>query len=304
MADGEKCNNKNCKNLVTEYRKNGEYKKYCSSSCRCLGIAEKSKQTSLKKYGVDNPSKSKEIKDRIKKSFTEKYGEGITNAMDLEEFRNKIKETNIERYGTDKPQSLIIFQEKTKQTNLERFGTEVPQKLQQLKDKTLETNLKKYGVLHHSELKETQEKKVKTNLGKYGVTNVSQNVEVYDKIVKRSYRTKNYILPSGKISKVQGYEPFAISYLLENYNENEIRIDTKDKPIIKYFDKDGKQHYYFPDIYIPKENIIIEVKSEWTYNKNTPRHLLKRQACLDAGYNFRFMIFDKDANLISIIDDK
>jgi len=26
--------------------------------------------------------------------------------------------------------------------------------------------------------------------------------------------------------------------------------------------------------------------------------MLKRQACLDAGYNFKFMIFDKDGNLL------
>jgi hypothetical protein len=72
MADGEKCNNKDCKEIVTERRKDGQYKKYCSLSCQRLGVAEKSKQTSLEKYGVSNPSKSKAIKDRIKETFTEK----------------------------------------------------------------------------------------------------------------------------------------------------------------------------------------------------------------------------------------
>jgi len=31
---------------------------------------------------------------------------------------------------------------------------------------------------------------------------------------------------------------------------------------------------------------------------------MKRQACLNAGYNFQFMIFDKDGNLIDNLDDK
>jgi len=304
MENGQKCNNPDCKTLVLEHRKNGQYKKYCSSSCRHIGNAIKSKQTSLEKYGVTNPSKSKEIKQKIKDSFTEKYGEGITNAMDLDVFKQKIKDTNIERYGTEKPQMLEEFQIKTRQSNLEKYGVEKPQQLKLLKNKTRDTNLEKYGVEHHSKLQETQDKKVKTNIEKYGVTNVSQNAEIYDKIVKRLYRTKDYTLPSGKISKVQGYEPFAITYLLEKYNESEISIDTQDKPRIKYFDEIGEQHYYFPDIYIPKENLIIEVKSKWTFSNEQKRHFEKRQACLDAGYNFKFMIFDKDGNLLNTLDDK
>jgi len=55
MADGEKCNNKDCKNIVTEIRKrDGQYKKYCSLSCRRLGISEKAKITSLERYGASN----------------------------------------------------------------------------------------------------------------------------------------------------------------------------------------------------------------------------------------------------------
>ena len=105
-------------------------------------------------------------------------------------------------------------------------------------------------------------------------------------------------MPSGKIVGVQGYEPFAIDYLLENYSEDRIMIYTFDKPRIVYKTDDGKNHYYFPDLYILDENLIIEVKSLYTYNKNIPRNILKRQACLDAGYNFKFMIFDKHGNLL------
>jgi len=49
MADGEKCNSKNCEIIVTEFRKNGQYKKYCSPSCRRLGVTEKCKSTSLER---------------------------------------------------------------------------------------------------------------------------------------------------------------------------------------------------------------------------------------------------------------
>lgn len=298
MANGEKCNNKDCEKIVTEIRrKDGQYKKYCSLSCQRLGVAEKSRQTSLEKYGVSNPSKSKVVKDRIKETFTEKYGESVTNAMHLQVFKDKIVDTNIEKYGTDKPQLLKEFNDKSRQTCLEKYGVEKPQRLDSVKKKSVDTYIEKYGVEHPSKLKVTQDKKIKTNIEKYGVLNVAQDSVIYDKIMKSTYKSKDYFLPSNKIVKVQGYEPFAIDYLLKECAEDDIKIETKDKPRLVYFDEQNRQHYYFPDIYIPKDNLIIEVKSLWTYNDNKPKHFRKRQACLDAGYNFRFMIFDKEGNL-------
>lgn len=304
MADGEKCNNKDCKTIVTEIRrKDGQYKKYCSLSCQRLGIANKAKQTSLEKYGMSNPAKSKLVKDRIKESFTEKYGAGITNAMHLQEFKDKIVDTNIERYGTPKPQLLEETKNKTRQSNLEKYGTEVPQRLQKLKDKSASTCKERHGVPAPQQSKIIRQKSVNTCLEKYGTENVMQSQDVFDK--NRYYQRKDYTLPSGTVVKVQGYEDKCLSLLLESYNENDLQISPALPPI--YYIENGKRHRYYPDIYVPKNNLIIEVKSKWTYNSqykwyNT--NLLKRQACIDAGYNFRFMVFDKDGNLLSGIDDK
>jgi len=298
MANGQKCNNKSCKTIVTEIRrKDGQYKKYCSISCQRIGVADKVKQTSLLRYGVSNPSKSKEIKDKIKNSFTEKYGEGITNAMDLEEFREKIKDTNVERHGTDKPQLLEEFENKSKQTCLEKYGIEKPQRLDSFKQKTKNTNLEKYGVEHSSKLKITQDKKVETNLEKYGVTNVMHFKNTFDR--NRYYKKKNYLLPSGKTIKLQGYEDKCLNLLLEKFVEDEICVNPDILPI--FYLENNKKHRYYPDIYIPKKNLIIEVKSKYTYDGFIGWYninLLKRQACIDAGYNFQFMIFDKDGNLL------
>jgi hypothetical protein len=70
-------------------------------------------------------------------------------------------------------------------------------------------------------------------------------------------------------------------------------------PRIWYF-QDKKRKYY-PDIYIEKENLIIEVKSLWTMNKYFEKNMMKQKACWDAGYNFIFMIFDKEGNIIHLI---
>lgn len=304
MANGEKCNNIDCKTIVTDFRKNGQYKKYCCSSCRRLGIAEKCKQTSLEKYGVSNPSKSKVIKDRIKDTFSEKYGEGITNAMHMKEFKNKIIETNIEKYGTNKPQLLEKIKQKTIKSNIEKYGTDKPQQLQDFKDRSAKTCKERYGVSAPQQNREVRQKSVDTCLEKYGVENSAQDAGVYEKTMKSQYKSKEYVMPAGNIVKVQGYEPFAITYLLKSYRQEDIMIETYDKPRLPYKDDIGKNHYYFPDIHIPKDNLIIEVKSMYTYNKNIPRHMLKRQTCIDAGYNFMFMIFDKDGNLLDNTNDK
>lgn len=117
---------------------------------------------------------------------------------------------------------------------------------------------------------------------------------------------RDYIFKSGRKEKIQGYEDRGIDLLLNTYNEDDIIINPFQLIKVFYLE-DNKNHRYFPDIYIPKENLIIEVKSKYTYKGfigwyNT--NLLKRQACLNAGYNFQFMIFDNDGTLLDIPDDK
>ena len=112
-----------------------------------------------------------------------------------------------------------------------------------------------------------------------------------EKQQKNSYFWKDYILPSGKIIKVQGYEPQALDYLLENiYLENEIITQKRNIPTIQYFTLDDKKHKYYPDFYIPKDNLIIEVKSTWTWKCKLQKNLLKIKATIDAGYKFQLMI--------------
>jgi hypothetical protein len=101
-----------------------------------------------------------------------------------------------------------------------------------------------------------------------------------------------YELPSGKIVKIQGYEPAALNELLKQYTEDDIMIGVKEinKEIgrIKYI-QDDIEHSYYPDFYIKSTNTIIEVKSTWTYEKWKEKNELKKQACIDKGLNFKFM---------------
>jgi len=129
----------------------------------------------------------------------------------------------------------------------------------------------------------------KNSLKKYGVEHPMQVTSIAAKLCN-NYKYKTYKLPSGKVIKLQGYEPQAMDILLTTYKESEILTDRCDVPEIWYKTDDGKKHRYYPDIYIPKDNLIIEVKSDWTLNKYIDINILKMEACINTNHRFEFMV--------------
>jgi len=97
------CNN--CKKNMPKFfgLLNG-YIEFCSSKCsNSSGIVKNKKEKAyLIKYGVDNPSKSPEIIDRINNTFINKYG---ANPLAIKEFQDRIRETNLNKYGAESPMS-------------------------------------------------------------------------------------------------------------------------------------------------------------------------------------------------------
>jgi hypothetical protein len=133
---------------------------------------------------------------------------------------------------------------------------------------------------------------------RYGVRNPTQNFDILHKAFTNSKKFKDYILPSGKVIKIQGYENIALDELLQKYLESDIHTG-KYTPRIKYYKQETQsEHMYFPDIFIKSINKIIEVKSTWTYKKELDVNTLKGNACKNNGYNFEFWIYDNKLNKI------
>ena len=57
--------------------------------------------------------------------------------------------------------------------------------------------------------------------------------------------------------------------------------------------------YYFPDIYIPSENKIIEVKSSWTY-KCKLDNIQEKMNATKEKYDYDIWIFDSNGIQIKI----
>ncbi|MCK9574833.1 MAG: hypothetical protein WC979_02740 [Candidatus Pacearchaeota archaeon] len=108
------------------------------------------------------------------------------------------------------------------------------------------------------------------------------------------YKRYDFILPSGTIVKLQGYEPRALRELLETYHESDIVIGVKEMNsvigTISYL-FESKERTYYPDFYIKSTNTIIEVKSTWTFESEKEKNIAKEQSCLSKGFAFKFIIY-------------
>ena len=284
-------------------------------------ITKKVKQTNLERYGVENPSQSEEIKK--KKEQTNLIRLGVRHSFQSEKIKEKVRQTNMTRLGVNYPSQSKQVREKVRQTNMERFGVEYASQSEEIKKKKEQTNFDRYGVHFSLQAKEIKEKIKKTNQQRYGAENPFQSEEIKEKIKKtnqqrygypfacqnpliaekasKSARTfKPYIFPSGKMVKIQGYEHFALNRLLEFFEETDIITGCKNVPHITYLDSENNSHYHTPDIFIPKQNRCIEVKSTWTFAKKQDSVLLKQQYAKEKGLNYEIWIYDAKGNCVEI----
>jgi len=192
-------------------------------------------------------------------------------------------------FGTD------AFLEDRKTTWTKKYGIDNPQKLKSYKDAAILRNTGK--TFSDEEKDKINEKKIQTSLLRNGTEWPQQNPTIFRRTSNSAKKKKEYKFPSGRTVFIQGFENDALDILLNTYDENKIVVSLEGKiPSIKYIDAKGASRTFHPDIYIPAENLIIEVKSNWTYNKHgkdpalEQNNLLKQKFTIQAGYNFKFMI--------------
>jgi hypothetical protein len=161
------------------------------------------------------------------------------------------------------------------------------------REKTKNTSNLNYGTDHPQQSLEIKELNKKKCMAKYGVEHLAHVPKIHEK--QHNYKFKNYVMPSGEIRKIQGYENLALDDLIKEYDES---IITTKRFGIKY-SFEGKTHYYYPDIILETDRRkIIEVKSPHTmyYKYHYLRNLAKKHGCIEQNYDFEFWIYDKKGN--------
>lgn len=245
---------------------------------------EKAKQTNLEKYGVENVFQSEEIKEKIKNANLENYG--VEYSAQREDVKSKIKNTNLKNYGVECSFQSEVVKEKIRQRNLEKYGVPYYTQTQEQLDKRKITKKRRYGNENYNNREQSED----TCLRRYNVRHISQSPLFYSRM-HGGYQWHKYTLPSGEVIEIQGYEPKAFDVLLTKYDESEILFKRTMVPNIWYkWSYTGKIHKYYPDFYIPKDNLIVEVKSAWTYEKEILKNLDKQARVLELGYNYQLMI--------------
>ena len=252
---------KTCGKITQWNRHIGRYKLHCSRTCGIIDPISKQKviNNSLQKYGTISPNSAQEKIDKTKQVCLQKYGH--VSSVHNKDVHKKAENTWFKKYGTTTPWKDGIIGKKIIATCLDRYGVKSSWSVPEFWKKRNNTMLERYGVLHSM-----------------------QNSNSYEKNIRSCYKRKAYRLPSGTIIYKQGYEPQFLDYIFTNKLFEESDINYQPSGIL-YINNKGTKSYYYPDFFIPKLNLIIEIKSTYTMklDKNIEN---KKLACINKGLKY------------------
>ena len=188
--------------MYKEYLRNLESGGYYSCKGKCS--SDKNRKTNIEKYGVDNPSKSNIVKEKVKKT--------ISNFGDekLENMSQKYKETLLKNYGVDNPSRSQKIKDKRKFTMNSRYGVDYFVIHEDFLIKSKETFIKNYGVDHPMKI----EQEVKNRLKKRGLDFETNEYRIYRKKVDYlTKKNKKYLLVNWN-----GFDYYDGEYILDNFD--------------------------------------------------------------------------------------
>lgn len=255
-----------CKECGKRLEFHGSYTTFCSIRCvrNNKDVQEKMKATTLKKYGVENPSQCSEIKQKKINTHLKNYG--TVNNFCNDKIKEKAHNTIKERYGVNYPLESKDIHKKVRQSNKERYGVNYPLENKEIRQKIKETNLSRYGVdnlikdkkyndhLHNIirekyngcgfGSKEINNKIINTFKERYGVEKIMENPFIVEKIFQIRKERKH--LNSSK---------------LEEYFYNE--ANKLFKEIHRQYL--CKEYPWKCDFYIKDIDTYIEINGMWTH---------------------------------------
>ena len=124
------------KSIETRKRNNGD--DYTGRN-RC-------RQTLKNRYGIDNPMRIPESKEKIRRHSIETYG--VEWHIASSEIREKSRQTCQKNYGVDNPFASREIIEQMRQHSIDKYGVECSWQRDDVKQKIKDTNRKTYGYEH------------------------------------------------------------------------------------------------------------------------------------------------------------
>jgi len=176
---------------------------------------------------------------------------------------------------------------------MEKYGAEYFVQSEECKRLMME----KYGAEYFVQSEECK----RLMMEKYGAEHAMQCPMLFRKAAASLFNRKPYIFKN-QTFMLLGYEDRAIDDILKEENIDVMYAgECEEIPVFEYY-IDGKKHLYYPDIYIPENNKIIEVKSVYTYNQDVEKNKYKAM-CVSEHYVFELRIYDrKDLKFVIEVD--
>lgn len=276
-----------CGNLCSFKNLDRGYKKYCTEKCRKSEIGKKlslkiRKNNSIKKYGVDDPSKTKEVRKKFEKTMLLKYG--VKHALCLKENKNIV----IKKLKLKEKESV----EKAKQTNLKKYGVTSVFLLKENQEKSRKSS-------HEKSKKYIKEKYgydidflksgfIKVHNGCKIHGDIEMPLPIFENRIKEG-RTK-IICPICNPIKKQIGSSFMEKYICNFLKNNNINFIQHDRKILN-----GKEL----DIFIPDKNLAIECNGVYWHSEirkpNKNYHQEKTKKCAEKNIQL-IQIWEDDFN--------
>ena len=219
--------------------------------------------------------------------------------------QQRSKETSMANFGVEHPSQSKEIQEKIMNTSMKNHGVPHPMQNEEIKNKAIQnqkaTVMERYNVDTIMKVKAFRDMCIQACIEKYGSENPMHDADVSQHALNMACKGKTFTFPSGRTEHMQGYEPEAIDLLLDFYDEDEIRTKRSEMPEIFYVGDDARYKRYYPDFYLPNENLIVEVKSWYTYQNNFRNTDIKRKACEYLGFEYILIMFNEKKELIKFI---
>lgn len=149
---------------------------------------------------------------------------------------------------------------------LDKYGVDHYSKTEEYKDRYKKTCLEKYGVDSSNSDERVKEKMRKTLFKNYGVYHPTQNGEIFSKSQRNSFKIHTY--NNTNLTYQGSYE----RYFLEFMDDKGLLNDISNGKSYNY-KFNNKVRVYHSDFLF--NNITIEIKSSWTYNRNNKDELLQ-----------------------------
>jgi hypothetical protein len=258
----------NTKNLTRYYG--------CSRKCS----EQKNKDSILKIYGVDNISKSDEIKEKKVKTCNSNFGVNYPQQSDI--IFNKSKQSKFTIYGNENYNNL----DKTKHTNLIKYGVEYVSQNYDISLKMKENQFLSYKNTFDNKLYKSELIKKYNDIfisyksfGQYEFKcdcKKNHTFLIDYKLLWHRDNTNSILCTKCNIisKNVSGLEIQLLDFIKTNYNG---KIILNNRKILSPYEL---------DIYIPELKIAFEFNGLWWHNeinKDKNYHLNKTESCENQG---------------------